>query len=48
MDGDKVIFETDSIDDVYLSYSNCEKDRYVCRPSRQNGVHDGLIDANKL
>ena len=24
------------------SYSNGEKDRYVCHPSRQNGVHDGF------
>ena len=27
---------------MYPSYSNYEKDRYVCRPSRQNGVHDGF------
>ena len=26
---------------VYPSYSNSEKDREVCRPSRQRGVHDG-------
>ena len=25
---------------VYRSYSNGEKDRYVCRPSRQNEIHD--------
>ena len=27
---------------MYPSYSNGEKDRYVCRPSRQNGIHDGF------
>ena len=26
---------------VYPSYSNSEKDREVCRPSRERGVHDG-------
>ena len=26
---------------VYPSYSNSEKDREVCRPSRENGIHDG-------
>ena len=33
---------TESIGEVYPRYSNGEKDRYVCRPSRQNGVHDGF------
>ena len=28
--------------EVYPSYSNGEKDRYVCRPSRENGVHGGF------
>ena len=27
---------------MYPSYSNGEKDRYVFRPSRQNGVHNGF------
>ena len=26
---------------VYPSYTNGEKDRYVCRPSRENGMHNG-------
>ena len=26
--------------EVYPSYSNSEKDREVCRPSRQSGVHE--------
>ena len=29
-----------SVGKVYRSYSNGEKDRYVCRPSRQNEIHD--------
>ena len=24
-----------------MSYNNSEKDRYVCRPSRVDGIHDG-------
>ena len=28
--------------EVYPSYSNSEKDREVCRPSRVNGIHDGF------
>ena len=32
----------ESICEVYHNYSNGEKDRYVCRPSRQNGVHNGF------
>ena len=28
--------------EVYPSYSNSEKDRKVCRPSRVNGIHDGF------
>ena len=27
---------------VYDSYDNGEKDRYVCRPSRERGIHDGF------
>ena len=38
----KSFLRTESIGEVYPSYSNGEKDRYVCRPSRQNGVHDGF------
>ena len=26
---------------TYPSYDNGEKDRYVCRPSREDGVHNG-------
>ena len=37
----KSFLRTESIGEVYLSYSNGEKDRYACRPSLQNGVHDG-------
>ena len=37
----KSYLRTESIGEVYLSYSNGEKDRYACRPSRKNGVHDG-------
>ena len=29
------------VGEVYLSYSNGEKERYVCRSSRVDGVHDG-------
>ena len=38
----KSFLKTESIREVYPSYSNGEKNRYVCRPSRQNGVHDGF------
>ena len=38
----KSFLRTESIGEVYPNYSNGEKDRYVCRPSRQNGVHDGF------
>ena len=38
----KSFLRTESIGQVYPSYSNGKKDRYVCRPSRQNGVHDGF------
>ena len=31
----------EGIGEVYPSYSNGEKDREVCRPSRERGVHDG-------
>ena len=37
----KVILRTESIGEAYSSYSNDEKHQYPCRPSRQNGVHDG-------
>ena len=38
----KSFLRTESIGEVYPSYSNGEKDRYVFRPSRQNGVHNGF------
>ena len=38
----KSFLKTESIGEVYPNYSNGEKDRYVFRPSRQNGVHDGI------
>ena len=31
----------DGLGEVYPSYSNGEKERYVCRSSRVDGVHDG-------
>ena len=31
----------DALGKAYPSYSNSEKDRYVCRPSRIDGIHDG-------
>ena len=37
----KSYLRTESIGEMYLSYSNGGKNRYACRPSRQNGVHDG-------
>ena len=36
----KSFLKTESIGEVYHSYSNGEEDRCVCRPSRQNGVRD--------
>ena len=39
-DTQKFLREED-IGAVYPSYSNSEKDRYVCRPSRRDGIHDG-------
>ena len=38
----KSFLKLEGLGEVYPSYSNSEKDRYVCRPSRQNGVHDGF------
>ena len=32
----------EGLNEVYPSYSNGDKDRYVCRPSRENGVHNGF------
>ena len=32
----------EDIGEVYPSYNNSEKDRYVCRPSRERGIHDGF------
>ena len=34
-------FCSSQLEEVYPSYNNSEKGRYVCRPSRENGVHDG-------
>ena len=36
----KAFLKVESLGEVYPTYRNGEKDRYVCRPSRQNGVHD--------
>ena len=30
----------EGIGEVYPNYNNEERDRYVCRPSRQHGAHD--------
>ena len=37
----KPFLKADGLGDVYPSYSNDEKERYVCRPSDGDGVHDG-------
>ena len=37
----KSFLKTDALGEVYPSYSNGEKERYVCHPSRVDGVHDG-------
>ena len=37
----QLISEIRDLGEVYPSYSNGEKDRYVCRPSRENGVYGG-------
>ena len=42
MEGYKVILRTESIGEVYPSYSNGEKDCYMCRSSRQNGIQVGF------
>ena len=31
----------EKIDTLYPSYTNGEKERFVCRPTRERGVHDG-------
>ena len=36
----KSVLRAKSVGKVYRSYSNGEKDRYVCRSSRQNEIHD--------
>ena len=38
----KSFLKHEGLGEVYPSYSNSEKDRYVCRPSRQDGVPDGF------
>ena len=37
----KSFLKSEQLGEVYPSYDNSEKDRYVCRPSREDGVHDG-------
>ena len=37
----KSFLKSEELGEVYPSYSNSEKDRYVCRPSRVDGVHNG-------
>ena len=37
----------EQIGKVYDSYDNGEKDRYVCRPSRERGIHDGFDRKNQ-
>ena len=32
----------EGLGDVYPSYTNGEKERYVCRASRVDGIHDGF------
>ena len=36
----KSVLRAKSVGKVYRSYSNGEKDRHMCRPSRQNEIHD--------
>ena len=36
----KSFLRAESIGEVYRSYNNGEKDRYVCLSSQQNGIHD--------
>ena len=33
---------SEQLGEVYDSYNNSEKYRYVCRPSRERGIHDGF------
>ena len=37
----KAFLKTEELGEVYPSYNNSEKDRYVCRLTRENGVDDG-------
>ena len=37
----KSFLKSEGLGAVYPSYSNSEKDRFVCRPSREHGIHDG-------
>ena len=37
----KSFLRSEGLGEVYPSHTNGEKDRYVCRPSRENGVHNG-------
>ena len=38
----KSFLRLEGLGEVYPRYSNGEKDRYVCRPSHENGVHNGF------
>ena len=38
----KSYLNSEGLGEVYPSYTNGEKERHVCRPSRENGVHDGF------
>ena len=37
----KKFLRKEGLGEVYPSYNNSEKDRYVCRPSREHDIHDG-------
>ncbi|MCP4263260.1 MAG: hypothetical protein GY774_37990 [Planctomycetes bacterium] len=47
-EGIKSFLKSEGLGEVYPSYSSSEQDRYVCRPSRENGVHDDVIGGNRL
>ena len=42
----KSFLRAERIGEVYRSYSNDERHRYVCRPSRQNEIHNVFIGPN--
>ena len=37
----KSFLRSEGLGEVYPNYTNGEKDRYVFRPSRENGMHNG-------